>query len=236
MTSADILKQLESLGQASIKKVLLKHDIKEPLYGVKVEELKKIHKKIKEDHALSLELYATGIYDAMYLAGLIAAPAQMTTKELQHWAKQANAPALSEYTVAWVAAESKHGMEMAMKWIDAKEPSIASSGWATLSSVVAITDDSELDLTLLKKLLDRVAKTIHESPNRVKLAMNGFVIAAGSFVKELNTYAKQTAQKVGKVTADIGDTACKIPAALEYIAKVESKDAVGKKKKSARCL
>jgi 3-methyladenine DNA glycosylase AlkD len=110
MTSADILKQLESLGLESIKKVLLKHGIKEPLYGVKIEELKQIQKKIKQDHALSLELYASGIYDAMYLAGLIAEPEKMSRTEIQKWAQQANAPVLRESTVASVASESRYGM------------------------------------------------------------------------------------------------------------------------------
>src|SRR5690348_11853157 len=209
----DILKQLESLGQDSIKKVLLKHGIKEPLFGVKTEELKKIQKKIKSDHSLSLQLYDTGIYDAMYLAGLIADPIKMTAAELQKWAKQANAPILREYTVAWVAAESKHGLDLAMKWIESKDEGIASSGWSTLSSIVAITEDKGLDIALLKKLMKEVAQSIHKSPNRVKLAMNGFIIAVGTHVKELNELAKETAKKIGKVTADMGDTACKIPAA-----------------------
>ena len=235
MTAATILKQLESLGQPSIKIVLLKHGIKEPLYGVKVEELKKIQKVTKQDNALALELYATGVYDAMYLAGLIAEPEKMTKKELQKWAKQATAPALHEYTVAWVAAESKYGMELALEWIASPDEGIASAGWATLSSIVAITKDEELDIATIQQLLTKIPKTIHTSPNRVRQTMNGFVIAAGSYIKALTAAARQTAIKNGTVTVNMGDTACKVPDALAYIEKVESKNSIGKKKKGARC-
>jgi 3-methyladenine DNA glycosylase AlkD len=235
MTSADILKQLESLGLESIKKVLLKHGIKEPLYGVKIEELKQIQKKIKQDHALSLELYASGIYDAMYLAGLIAEPEKMSRTEIQKWAQQANAPVLRESTVASVASESRYGMELALKWIDVQQEDIVTVGWATLSDIVAIKEDSELDISLLQQLLQRVAKSIHGSGNRVKMTMNGFVIAVGSYVAPLNELAKQTAIKIGKVAVDMGDTACNVPSALAYIAKAESKKGIGVKKKSARC-
>ena len=235
MTSEEIVKQLAGLGQESIKKVLLKHGIKEPLYGVKIEELKKIQKKVKNDHALSLKLYKTGIYDAMYLAGLIAEPEKMTVKELQEWAQQANAPILHETTVAGIAAESRHGMELAKKWIDSKDAGIASGGWATLSHMVSIKEDSELDIPLLKELLKKIPQQIVSAPNRVKSTMNGFVISAGSYVRELNELAKQTAQKMGKVVVDMGDTACKVPDALAYIEKVEGKKGVGKKKKSAIC-
>ena len=65
--------------------------------------------------------------------------------------------------------------------------------------------------------------------------MNSFVISAGSYVQELNELAKQTARKMGKVEVDMGDTACKVPDALVYIEKVEGKNAVGKKRKSAIC-
>ena len=235
MTSSDILKQLETLGQASIKNVLLKHGIKEPLFGVKVEELKKIQKVTKQNNALALELYASGIYDAMYLAGLIAEPEKMTKKDLQKWVKGANSPALCSYTVAWVAAESKYGMELAQEWIASANEGISSAGWSTLASLVAITKDEELDIAALKQLLTKLPKTIHTSQNQVKSAMNGFITAVGIYVKELHELAKQTAEKIGKLTIDVGDTACKVPYAIDYIEKAESKNNIGKKKKSARC-
>ncbi len=236
MTSEEILVQLKALGLDSIKKVLLKHDIVEPLYGVKVEELKKIAKKVKSGHELAMKLYDSGIYDARYLAGLIAEPEKMTAADLEHWAAGANCPSLREYTVAWVAAESSHGMVKALEWVKSKEDGIASAGWATLANIVAIKSDTELDLKQLSALLKIVEKTIHQSSNRTKQTMNGFVISVGTYVKDLNALAKQTATAVGKVTVDMGDTACKVPAALDYIAKAETKNTVGKKKKSARCL
>jgi DNA alkylation repair enzyme len=203
---------------------------------VKAEELKKIAKKIKNGQQLALELYDTGIYDACYLAGLIAEPAKFTVAELDKWAAGATSPSLREYTVAWVAAESAHGMDMAQKWIESADDELASIGWSTMANIVAITDDSKLDPALIKKQLATVAGKIHKSGNRTKQTMNGFVISVGTYVKDLNALAKETATKVGKVTVDMGDTACKVPAALEYIAKAESRGTVGKKKKSARCL
>ncbi len=235
MTTSEILKELESLGQESIKRVLLKHGVNEPLYGVKIEDLKKLQKKIKNGHDIALELYKSGIYDAMYLAGIIAEPEKMTAKDLQAWAQSATAPTLREYTVAGVAAESKHGMELAMKWIESKDEGIASTGWATLSNVVSITDDSKLEIPLLKELLKTIPQQIDKSPNRVKSSMNGFMIAVGTYVTELNELAKQTAVKIGKVKVDVGDTACKVPYALDYIEKAEGRNSIGKKKKTARC-
>jgi 3-methyladenine DNA glycosylase AlkD len=235
MTADEIVKQLKPLGAESYKKILLNHGAQEPIFGVKVEELKKFQKQIKKDYQLALDLFATGIFDAMYLAGLIADDPKMTKKDLHRWVEKANSPTISEYTVAWVAAESPHGQELALEWIESKKESVASSGWTTLSSLVAIKDDSDLDLAELKRLLERVHKTIHKHPNRVRHVMNGFVIAVGSYVPALTAAALQAAAKMGTVTVDMGGTACKVPDAAEYIEKVKKRGAIGKKRKTAKC-
>jgi 3-methyladenine DNA glycosylase AlkD len=235
MTAQEILDELKSLGNEATKKVLLKHGAREPFFGVKVEDLKKIQKRIKKDYKLALELYDTGVSDAMYLAGLIADDARMTRKDLQQWAEEAYWYMLSEYTVPWVAAGSPHGHELALEWIESDKENIAASGWATLSSLVSIQDDAELDLAELKRLLQRVQETIHQQPNRVRHVMNGFVIAVGSYVPALTELALQTAEKIGKVSVDMGGTACKVPSAVDYIEKVRQRGSIGKKRKTAKC-
>lgn len=235
MTAEEILAQLKQLGSEGYRKILRNHGIPEPLLGVKIEEMKKIQKRVKQDYQLALDLYDSGIYDAMYLAGLIADDAKMTKKDLRNWVKKATCGALCQYTVAWVAAESPHGHELALEWIDSNSENVATAGWATFSSLVSIKDDADLDLGELKKLLARVQKTIHQQPNLVRYVMNGFVIAVGSYVAPLTDVAIQTANKIGTVEVDMGDTACKVPAATEYIKKVQQRGTIGKKRKTAKC-
>jgi 3-methyladenine DNA glycosylase AlkD len=235
MTAKEILAELKPLGSDSYKKVMLNHGVKEPFFGVKISDLQKIQKRIKKDYQLALELYETGNYDAMYLAGLIADDARMTKKDLQHWIANANHDPLASSTVPWVAAGSPHGWELALEWIDSKEPLTAEAGWRTLRSLVSIKDDSELDLAELKRLLERVRKTIHQAPNDVRSAMNSFVIATGSYVKPLTDTAIQTAEKIGPVTVNMGNTSCHVPFAPDTIRKAQKRGAIGKKRKSAKC-
>ncbi len=65
--------------------------------------------------------------------------------------------------------------------------------------------------------------------------MNGFVIAVGSYVKPLLKQAQATARAIGTVSVDVGETACKVPLAVEYIKKVETAGRVGKKRKTIKC-
>jgi 3-methyladenine DNA glycosylase AlkD len=235
MTSAEVMTQLKSLGSESIKKVLVKHGAREPFYGVKVEELKKIQKKIKMDYKISLELFDTGVSDAMYLAGLIADSEKMSKKDIQHWAEKAYWSMLTEYPVAWVAAESKYGKELALEWIESPKENIACAGWATLSTMASILPDEQLDLKLYQKLIERVGKEIHKAPNRVRYTMNGFVISSGAYISSLTDLALKTGEKIGKVDVNVGDTACNVPLIPAYIGKIASKGQIGKKRKTARC-
>jgi 3-methyladenine DNA glycosylase AlkD len=235
MTAEEVLTALKPLGTEQYRKILRNHGVPDPTFGVKIEELKKIQKRVKKDHQLALDLFGTGIYDAMYLAGLIADERQMTQKDLRRWVTKARCEAIAQYPVAWVAAEGPHGWELAREWIDSKDELAQVAGWSTLSSLVSIRDDAELDLPELKRLLKRVERTIHKAPNCVRYVMNGFVIAAGSYVKDLTDLALATGEKIGEVTVDMGDTECKVPFAPDYIRKVEAKGAIGKKRKMARC-
>jgi hypothetical protein len=235
MTAKEIIEEIKPLGRDSYKKVLFNHGVKEPCFGVKIEDLKKIQKRIRKDYRLALDLYDTGVYDAMYLAGLIADDARMTKKDLQRWVDKAYGGALPGATVPGVAAGSPHGHDLALEWIESSEELEASAGWATLSALVSIKDDAELDLSDLKRLLRRVQQTIHKEPYLVRYQMNSFVIAVGCFVKPLTELALQTAEAIGRVMADLGNNACQVPFAPEYIRKVEKRGTIGKKRKSAKC-
>ncbi len=234
MTANEIVEELKALGSEGTKKVLRNHGIEEPLFGVKVGDMKKIQKRIKQDHQLALDLYDTGIYDAMYLAGLIADDAKMRPKDLNKWVEKARG-GLQSSTVPWVAAGGQHGWELAVEWIESKKEHVAVAGWTTLASLVSIKDDADLDLAELKQLLQRVQKTIHQQPDDVRYAMNGFVIALGTYVQPLADLALRAAEKIGPVTVDMGDTACKVPYAPEYIQKARKAGGVGKKRKTAKC-
>lgn len=235
MTAKEVLAQLEKMGNPQIRSIFEKHGTKEKLYGVRIGDMKPIQKKIKKDHQLSLDLFDSGIYDAMYLAGLIADEEKMTKKQINDWAKKSKSSGLSEYTVAWVAAESKYGWELGLEWIESKTETIASSGWATLSGWVSLKKDEELDLKTILSLLKRIEKDIKKSPNRVRYVMNNFVICCGTYIKDLTNQCIELAKRIGTVTVDMGDTECKVPAADAYIKKAIDRGQWGKKKKTVKC-
>jgi 3-methyladenine DNA glycosylase AlkD len=236
MTARAILEELRALGSEGYKRLLMKnHGVKEPFFGVKIGDMKKIQKRIKKDYQLALDLYETGNYDAMYLAGLIADDARMTKADLRRWAEGANAGSLPGATVPWVAAGGPHGHDMALEWIESAKPLVASAGWATLSCLVALKPDAELDLAELKRLIKRVKKEIRNAPDAVRYQMNHFIIAVGSYVVSLTDLAIATGEAIGPVDADLGNNSCQVFYSPDYIRKVQAHDSLGKKRKTVKC-
>jgi 3-methyladenine DNA glycosylase AlkD len=217
----DILTILEKRSDRRTKKVLQKHGAPEPLFGVKVGELRKIIKeyKLNNDTGLGLRLYNTGNIDAMYLAGLIVKPRDMMREDLQQWVEKARWYMISENIVPQVVSQSGYGFEMGLQWILSDKESIASAGWSTLSSTVLNNPDEDLNMTRLSQLLHYIELNLHDSPNRVRYTMNGFIIAVGSTVPDLTEKALSTADSIGKVVVDMGETASKVPDAATSIKK-----------------
>ncbi len=57
MTATDILQELQTMGNENTKRIFQNYGAPEPIFGVKVGDLKKIVKRVKKDHDLSLDLY-----------------------------------------------------------------------------------------------------------------------------------------------------------------------------------
>ena len=234
MTTKEALAALEALGSEQTRKIFWKHGAPKSLYGVKVGDMKQLMKQTgKKNHELAMGLFKSGNGDAMYFAGLIADEQQMTKADLQQWAEQAKWYMVSEYSVAWVATESPFAKELAAEWIEDERPHVAAAGWSTYSNILAYDKGDLLDEKLVKRLMQRIEKEIHEVPDRVRYTMNGFLIAVAGYMPELSEDAKATAQRIGKVVVNMGDTACKVPDAPTYIDKMLIR--APKKKKTVRC-
>jgi len=235
--AAAILAELQSKGNEKTRATYARHGhALERTLGVSVAEMKPIAKKLKGQQTAAYELYDSGLMEAMYLAGLVADGAKMTEAQLYAWARGADGLSMiSDYTVPWVTVEHDKGRELALEWIGSGQEFLAASGWRTYSGLVTSLPDEQLDQIEIEALFDTIVQQIHTARNRVKLTMNSFVIAVGSYVLPLSAKARAAALRIGKVSADMGNTACEVPSALAYIEKMEAAGKLGKKRKTIRC-
>jgi len=233
MEIEEVMLYLQEHGREQNRRIYGNHGVPDPKYGVSVSDLKKLQKIIKKDYSLSLQLFDTGIYDAMYLAGLIADEKKMTLKDLNHWIVNSRGESIACTTVAWITSESAFGVQLAREWIQSDIETIAAAGWSTYASILTTLPNDLIDMNEISQYLDHIAAAIHGEREEVKYQMNLFAIAAGGYVPDLSKKAKEIGDKIGKVTVDMGNTACKVPMIRPYIEKMEAHGV--KKKKQARC-
>lgn len=145
------------------------------------------------------ELYATGNYDAMYFAGIIADPKGMTESDYDRWIDGAYFYMLSDYVVAVTLSESDIAQEVADKWIASGDELKMSAGWSCYCWMLGNRKDTEFSESKISSMLESVKETIAESPERTKSAMNNFIYTVGVSYLPLHEKAVETAQQIGIV-------------------------------------
>jgi 3-methyladenine DNA glycosylase AlkD len=230
-----VMQELEALGKERMKKMYISNGAHEPLFGVATGAMKPLSKIIKKNQPLADELYATGNYDAMYFAGVIADPMAMTEADFERWMDGAYFYMLSDYVVAVTLAETDIAQAVADKWIASGEELKMSAGWSCYCWLLGSRKDSEFSASKLSSMLDQVANTIHHSPERTKSAMNNFIFTVGISFLPLHEKALETAKTVGPVEMKREKKKSSILLASENIQKELDRGRLGFKRKYVRC-
>ncbi|SDN34862.1 DNA alkylation repair protein [Bacillus sp. OK048] len=230
-----VMQELEALGKERIKKTYISNGAHEPLFGVATGVMKPIAKKIKLNQPLAEQLYSTGNYDAMYFAGIIADPMAMSEEDFERWIDAAYFYMLSDYVVAVTLAETDIAQVVADKWIASGEELKMSAGWSCYCWLMGNRPDAEFSVSKMDLMLDQVEKTIHNSPERTKSAMNNFIYTVGISYLPLHDKAVETAKAVGPVEMKRGKKKSSILHASENIQKEIDRGKLGFKRKYVRC-
>ncbi len=232
MNLEKVMQELEALGKERLKKMYMSNGAHEPLFGVATGEMKPIFRKTKINQALAEQLYATGNYDAMYFAGIIADPKAMTEADFERWIDAAYFYMLSDFVVSVTLSETNIAQEVSDKWIESGEELKMSAGWNCYCWLLGSRPDGEFSEAKLAGMLETAKNTIHDAPERAKYAISNFIYTVGVSFKPLHEQAVETAQAVGLVEVKQGK---KLLNPAENIQKAVAKGQIGFKRKHVRC-
>jgi 3-methyladenine DNA glycosylase AlkD len=217
MSLSEVMAILEKLGTEQTRKTWARHGAKGPMFGVLFGELFKLMKRIDVDHELARELWATGNVDARNLAMKIADPLAMTPDELDRWAIE-NPMRMCGLYVATLAAEGPHAHNKVREWLSSSNGRLRATGW-TLLGRLSDLDESFPEDQLLHGI-EEIEKSIHSAPNEVKKDMNRALITIGGRSSAMRKSVLAAAKRIGEVTVDNGDTACKTPDVAQTVEKM----------------
>lgn len=230
-----VMQELEALGKERIKKTYMSNGAQEPLFGVATGAMKPLAKQIKKNQPLAEQLYATGNYDAMYFAGIIADPMIMTEADFDRWMDRAYFYMLSDYVVAVTLAETEMAQAVADKWIASGEELKMSAGWSCYCWLLGNRADASFDTVKIESMLEQVKDTIHDSPERSKSAMNNFIYTVGVSYLPSHDKAVEIAKAVGPVEIKRDKKKSSILLASDNIQKEIERGKIGFKRKYVRC-
>lgn len=235
MNLEEVMRELEELGKERSKKMYMSNGACEPVFGVATGAMKPMSKKIRKDQELAEQLYATGNYDAMYFAGVIADPARMTEADFERWIDAAYFYMISDFVVAVTLSESDIAQTVADKWIASGDELKQSAGWSCYCWLLGTRKDEEFEAKKLDGLLDLVLKTIHAAPERAQYSMANFVYTTAVSYGPLHERALATAEAMAPVEVGQGTPKSKVLQTSENIRKAADRGRIVFKRKHVRC-
>ncbi|KSZ57405.1 DNA alkylation repair protein [Rhodococcus pyridinivorans KG-16] len=164
-TVDELLTELAALDDPKIRAVNEKHGDD---HGVNLSALRAVAKRVKTQHELAQQLWATGDTAARLLALLICRPKAFTVDELDAMVRETGTPKVHDWFVNYVVKKNPHAEELRGRWMTDPDPVVASAGWALTAERVVKNADG-LDLS---GLLDTIVAQMRDAPDRLQWAMN----------------------------------------------------------------
>jgi 3-methyladenine DNA glycosylase AlkD len=171
-TVPEVMAELAALEDPRAREVNARHGDD---HGVNLGKLRAVAKRLKTQHELALDLWATGDTPARLLALLICRPKSFGRNELDSMVREARVPKVYDWLVNYVVKKSPHAEELRVVWFDDQDPVVASAGWA-LTTERVVKNPEGLDLS---GLLDTIEAQMKDAPDRLQWAMNNCLAQIG---------------------------------------------------------
>ncbi|HZW09779.1 MAG TPA: DNA alkylation repair protein [Phycisphaerales bacterium] len=197
MTVKEILTHLESLGDDARRKHNTKSGAPDNQFGVKLGDIRTLAKKLKTNHELALQLWATGNVEAQLLATLIMKPKSLSADELDALTRSTTCSQVADWLNAYVVAQHPEKDALRERWMKDKDRWAARAGWNLTASRInkgAAKGDGSLDLPAL---LDRIEKEMPKAKPEVQWTMNNTLGAIGIHHAAHRKRAVAIGEKIG---------------------------------------
>jgi hypothetical protein len=229
-TITEIQAELAALATPRMKKYYLSLGVHEPVYGAPTGAMKPLARRIKGNQVLAEELYGSGNFDSMYLAGMIADVPAMTPDDFRRWMAAAYCPAIADFIVSVSLAEAPFAQSLAAEFSDSAVVTTAAGGWNCYEWLLGSRPDAEFSPAMVQGLLERVVRQCATQPAVVQSAMQRVVVAIGVSYRPLHTAALEAATTLQASLGAGADAHL-----LAQIAQAATKGRVGFKRRHVRC-
>ena len=212
-TVAELMAELSDLADPRIAAVNSRHGDD---HAVNLTSLRAVAKRVRKNHPLALELWATGDSAARLLALLICRPKEFSASELDAMIRDARTRKVHDWLVGYVVMKGPHAEELRVAWLADSDPVVASAGWALTADRV-VKKPEGLDLP---GLLDQIEAEMAGAHERLQWQMNATLAQIGIENPDLRPRALEIGERLGVLRDYPTPPNCTSPFAPSWIAEM----------------
>jgi 3-methyladenine DNA glycosylase AlkD len=199
MTVSEVLEKLESLGSPENIAGMRRFGIETTeSFGITAPVLKQLAKEVKRQapdrHALALELWDTGNYEARAIAFLIDDPKQVSPAQMEKWAKDFDNWATVDGTCSYLFCRTPYAYEKVFEWANRDQEFVKRAAFSLVAYLAV--HDNKAPGDKLAGFLPLIERHSDDDRNFVKKSVNWALRQIGKRSIELNKMAIDTAERI----------------------------------------
>jgi 3-methyladenine DNA glycosylase AlkD len=193
VTLEEAMKQLEALGDESLRTHNKKNGAGDNQFGVQLGDIRKVAARIKTNHPLALALWETGNVDAQHLATLLVKPKDLTRAEMDRMVRSCKSDRVADWLNSYVVKNHPDKEALRQAWMEDENPWAARAGWNLTSERIG-KDPDGLDVPAL---LDRLESEMGKAAPEPQWTMNFCLAGIGIHFPKLRKRAIAIGEKLG---------------------------------------
>jgi 3-methyladenine DNA glycosylase AlkD len=184
-------------------------------HGVNLTHLRALAKRLKTQHELVPQLWATGDTAARLLATLVCRPKAFSAAELDSMVADIRSPKLLDWFVVNMVKPGHRAEELRLAWKDGDDL-VGRAGWSlTTERVIKSPEGLDLDA-----LLDQIEKEMKQAPAQKQWAMNHCLAEIGIHHPKLRARAIKIGERLAVLIDYPASIGCTPPYAPLWIAEM----------------
>jgi 3-methyladenine DNA glycosylase AlkD len=164
--------------------------------GLSMPAMRRVAKALGRDHALALALWDTGIPDARIVAGMVADPRRLTSRQMEVWVKGLRSWDVCDQVCGSAFLQSPWAWKKVAAWSGRRDEFVRRAAFALLATL-AVHDHESVDERFVRALA-LVEAAADDDRNFVRKAVNWALRNIGKRNAALNAAAIEAAQRIGQ--------------------------------------
>lgn len=197
MTKQEVLAWLKQRGTRRNVLGMARYGIvAKRVFGVSMGTMLSLKKRIGKDHALAIQLWATGWYEARLMAALIDDPARVTRSQMNAWARDFENWADCDTVCFHLFDRTPFAWEKARQWSNSPREFVKRAAFALMASLAL--HDKAAPHRRFRLFLPLIEKAARDERNFVKKGVSWALRGIGRRNPSLKTAARAVATRLAR--------------------------------------